>query len=287
VVLAAPLRHSPGARPARKRITIYILIEHQSTRDRFMPFRLLDYVVQIYRFQARRWAERHPSLARLHLQPVLPVVLYTGTRPWDRIGTMADLVEAGSRFQAEIPALTPHFLNLPALEPGKLEQEGGFFGWVLRLWQDRKSQSTAFRRVLVRAIHHLETMPPEERLRCRNLLSCIRALVYHSRDPSEQPDLQTLIESSIQSEDLRLEVSEMGKTMADVHMAEGLAKGRAEGHTEATRTTLLRLLRRRLVDVPREVVERVEQTDDLHQLNAWFDRAITAETLEEVGILSE
>jgi len=193
---------------------------------------------------------------------------------------MADLVEAGDLFQAEIPGLTPLFLNLPAMEHQKLEREGGFFGWVLRLLKDRKSRSRVFERVLVRVLRHLETLALEERLRWENLLSYIRALVYHNRNPSEWSGLQTLIETSIQDDDLRQEVSRMGKTIADVLKEEG----RVEGRTEATRSKLFQLLRRRFGELPQGTMDQIERTDDLEQLNAWFDRAITAESLEAVGI---
>lgn len=201
---------------------------------------------------------------------------------------MADLVEAGEWFQAEIPGMTPLFLNLPAMEHEKLEREGGFFGWVLRLLKDRKSRSRVFERVLVRVLRHLEALTHEERLRWEDLLSYIRALVYHNRTPSEWSGLQTLIETSIQDDDLRQEVSRMGKTIADVLKDEGRAEGRTEGRTEgrveATRSNLFQLLRRRFGELPQDTVDHIEGTDDLEQLNGWFGRAITAESLEEVGI---
>ncbi len=159
VVMVAPLRDVHGVRQARRRITLYILIEHQSEKDRIMAFRVLDYVMQLYRFQVRRWSDRHRSFSGMQLQPVLPVVFYTGTRPWHGIGTLQDLVLGGDCFQAEIPVMTPLFVNLPAFDPEKLGQEGGYFGRVLRLVQARKSRRTTFRRLLVQVLGHLETRP--------------------------------------------------------------------------------------------------------------------------------
>jgi translation elongation factor EF-Ts len=46
IVLVAPMRPRKGERTAR-RVSIYILVEHQSEPDRLMPLRSLDYVVQI------------------------------------------------------------------------------------------------------------------------------------------------------------------------------------------------------------------------------------------------
>lgn len=47
LVLRGPLR-----RP-RQQVLIYILLEHQSEPDRLMSFRLLEYVLAIYRGQVR------------------------------------------------------------------------------------------------------------------------------------------------------------------------------------------------------------------------------------------
>ena len=71
VVLRAPLR--VAARGRARWITIYILIEHQSEPDRFMVFRVLEYVLQIYKRQLRE-RQQHGSLDEFHFDPVLPVV---------------------------------------------------------------------------------------------------------------------------------------------------------------------------------------------------------------------
>src|SRR5262249_15043076 len=54
VVLRAPLRDVRG-QAARRQVIIYILIEHQSEPDPLMVFRVLEYVVLIYRRQMQQW----------------------------------------------------------------------------------------------------------------------------------------------------------------------------------------------------------------------------------------
>ena len=93
----------------------------------------------------REWSKTHRSLARIRLYPVLPVVFYTGTQRWDSVGRLLDLVERGEASEAITPAMDPLFINLPAIPPEILEEQGGSLGWVLRLIQQRKSRPREFR----------------------------------------------------------------------------------------------------------------------------------------------
>jgi predicted transposase/invertase (TIGR01784 family) len=279
VVLLAPLRRRKGERTGRV-LLIYILIEHQSEPDRLMPLRSLDYVVQIFKYQVREWSKTHRSLARIRLYPVLPVVFYTGTRRWDSVGRLVDLVETGERFESTIPAMEPLFINLPVIPAETLEAQGGFFGWVLRLIQQRKSRPREFQRLLNRVIQHLESMPQADRRRWLELLSYIMALVYHVREPSEWPSLQQAIEDSVQTDEHRQEVFEMRRTIADELKEEG-AK---EGALRKSQQTLIRQLKRRFGNVPDGLSSTIRTTNDPEQLDEWLDQVVTAETLEELGI---
>jgi hypothetical protein len=282
VVLRAPLRRRPGDQQ-RRSITIYILIEHQSEPDAMMPFRVLEYVVQIYKAQAREWRRRHSSFAGFRFQPVLPVVFYTGTRRWENLGRLVDLVDMGEDFEAVIPALAPLFLNLSAVPAKKLETIGGF-GWVLRLIQERQARRAEFRELLRRAVEHLETMAAPERLRWLELLSYIHALVYHERNRTERADLREQIEASVRTDSHRREVSAMGKTIAEDLMQKGRKQGSKKEAVRSRRKILLELLRERFRDLPRETAATIESTTNLEKLDSWLRRFATAGSLEEVGI---
>ena len=126
------------------------------------------------------------------------------------------------------------------------------------------------------AVQHLETMPEAERLRWLELLSYIMALVYHARDPSEQPKLQQTIESSVRTDIHRQEIFEMRRTIADELEEKGALENR--------RQVLLRQLRRRFGNVPATVSATIRATDDPEQLDEWLDQVVTVETLDDIGI---
>jgi hypothetical protein len=286
IVLTAPLA---GAGRSRKTLLIYILIEHQSEPDRLMPLRLADSQLQIFRYQVRKWSQTHRSLARVQLLPVLPVVFYTGLRRWSQVGTLADLIERGDEFRAVTPIVErPLFLNLPEIPRPQLERDGGYLGWVLQLLQQRNSRAGEFEKLLERVVAHLDRMPSGEQQRLGELLSYIRAMLYHERSESEQSRLQQVMEQSVQSLETRQGVVKMGKMAADVLMERGERKGERKGEQKAglqiRQQTLIRLLGRRFGDVPAEVVSAVEAATDVEQLDTWLDRLVTARTLDELEI---
>lgn len=120
------------------------------------------------------------------------------------------------------------------------------------------------------------------------LLSYIHALIYHERDPDEVPSLQDTVEQSVQTDEHRQEVFQMGKSYADVLIErgreEGREEGRGEGELTARKQTLLRLLERRFGELTGRVIQAVEAAQDMQQLDEWLDRFATATTLDEIGI---
>lgn len=282
VVLTAPLRHP--SRPGRSRsVLIYVLIEHQSEPETLMPLRVLEYVVQIYRYQEREWRRRGES-GDARLSPVLPVVFYTGTRRWEGVGEMANLVEAADLFGDAIPSIRPVFVNLSELDAERLVSEGGWFGRLLHIVQQRHARLPEFERLLREELTELERMRPRQPTRWLELLSYLMAMVYHDRAPGEQPPLREMIEESIPTEAERREVSMVAKSMADVHRDEGRKQGEKKGEFRALRRTLLRQLQERFGALPAETERAVRAADSVKQLEEWLTRFARAESLDEVGI---
>jgi predicted transposase YdaD len=279
LVLHVPFRVAGG----RRTITLFILIEHQSEPDPLMRLRVVDYVVQIYKRQARTWLARHRSLQGFQLDPVLPVVLYTGLSSWPALPRVAELVKEGQQFVAFIPDLDPLYVNLPEVAPATLEGAGPL-GWVLELIQQRKARPQEFRALVVRVVQRLEEMPARERLRWLELLSYIRALVYHDREPAEQDELREVIAGSVRTDEHRSEVETMFRSGADVLIEKGRQEGLQKGAIQGKQQTVLLLLRDKFGRVPRSIQKVIRATEDRAQLDAWARRVLRAGSLEEMGI---
>ncbi|MBL1353751.1 MAG: Rpn family recombination-promoting nuclease/putative transposase [Zetaproteobacteria bacterium] len=66
---------------------IYILIEFQSTVDRFMAVRLMTYIGLLYQNLIR--TKQLPKSGKL--PPVFPLLLYNGKQPWNSATALQDL----------------------------------------------------------------------------------------------------------------------------------------------------------------------------------------------------
>ncbi|HKI36340.1 MAG TPA: Rpn family recombination-promoting nuclease/putative transposase, partial [Gemmataceae bacterium] len=188
LVLKVPFRTRQDGR--RRTLTLYILIEHQSEPDPLMILRVLEYLVQVYKGQVRAWLRTHRSLAGFRLQPVLPVVLYTGLQRWDDLGRLVEQVDGGALLAELVPEFRPLFVSLPGLPSERLEKEGGYFGWILELVQQRSAPFESFATLVAQVVSQLEEMPAAERDRWLELLSYLVAMIYHDRAVPEREGLR-------------------------------------------------------------------------------------------------
>ncbi len=273
VILRAPFRIRRGKGGS---IEIFILIEHQSEPDELMLFRVVRYVVLIYERQATEWLQSHPNLRKFRFSPVLPIVFYSGTRSWDGLKPMAELVLQGKLFEKRLPTLEPEFVSLSTTGTGVL-QKSGPFGWVLWLIQQKREGLVTFRDVLHRVAARVDDLRGTNAGRWESLLWFIHAMIYHDRKPAEREPLVEVIRSSVRKAN-QPEVDAMSKTIAQALKDEG----RQEGAIERSRDFFLLQLRKKFETVPESIVAEVQATTDLHQFDIWGTAILTADSLTDI-----
>ncbi|WP_067467751.1 hypothetical protein [Nocardia amamiensis] len=60
------------------------------------------------------------------------------------------------------------------------------------------------------------------------------------------------------------------------------SRGKAEGRAEGEAAALLRILRTRGFTMSEAIASRIAECTDLDQINIWIDRAVTADSLDEI-----
>jgi predicted transposase/invertase (TIGR01784 family) len=249
---------------AGRRAYLYLLFEHQSRPERFMCLRVLRYVIEIW----SGYMNKNPR-AR-HLPLVIPIVLHHGEDGWIEPVTLRDLYDAPPEVLDALRPFLPELSFLlddlapqsdSALRARALSALPKLVLWTFKNVRRGRDAIPAVRKVadLLRAL-----------LLARNGLDALCTLLRYIAEVSEssREDLQTLLD-----ELMLPEASEALMTIAE--------KLRRESREETQRDNLIKLLRLRFGALPEPVLARIHRAD-LVQMDHWFERGATAQTLAAV-----
>ena len=89
---------SPATGEEREAI-FYVLFELQSSVDRLMPYRLLMYMVQIWKQELSNVTHEDAQNKDYKLPAIIPIVLYNGSQQWDAVIEFKDLISEADRFE--------------------------------------------------------------------------------------------------------------------------------------------------------------------------------------------
>lgn len=275
---------------AGRKALIYLLLEHQSTVEWWMPLRMDLYIRKFW----ETWRERHPE--ERTLPPVIPIVLYHGDRPWSGPRSLSELVEIPEEIQSDLASFLPVrsfvLVDLSATPDAALRTVAvhGTARAALSLFLLKHGRAPGFRRKLSawRDLFHAVLAAPNGWSAFRRLVSYI-FMIRDDLPPSElSRDLGRI--AGPEAGEFAMTIAERLKKEGRVQgraegraegRKEGLKEGRQEGREEASRDKLRRLLEARFGPLGPEVRARLAAAD-LSRLDAWFDRAVTAGALASV-----
>ncbi len=251
---------------------VYLLLEFQSSEDRYMAVRLITYVGLLYQDLIRRGQLTQD----LKLPPVLPLVLYNGRPRWKAPLELADLICAPSGSLARYrPSLRYLLIDEGAYHQGELASLRNLVAALFRLEHSRTPED--LQQVLAALVEWLKE-PALSSVR-RAFTVWIKQVLLPARLPGvEFPEIQELHE-------VQAMLAERVQEWTEQWKEEGLRKGREEGLQQGLQmgeaALLLRLLEKRFGPLAEEVKAKV-QAADAETLLTWGDRVLFAETLDEV-----
>ncbi len=195
-------------------VVVCLLIEHQSTVDRWLPLRFLLYI-SLTSDELHREAERRGE--RGLLPPVIPLIFYTGSRRWTPPLDFRELVDCPPELIRLVPSFGILFLSLRDLPPAALEAAGAF-GRVLCVAQGADADEPEFAARLEAAANALRPLIPQE---WRELANFLYLLVTHRRPQAEQDKLHGIMCAVAADEALRQELSKMQESYAETLFKRG------------------------------------------------------------------
>ena len=265
MVFSVPFQTESGT----DELLIYILVEHQSSDDPIMSYRMLSYMMQIWDAQRKGWETDKVPKGRWRFQPILPIVYYTGEKPWKStlaFDAIMDIPDALTRF---VPKFDTLFFSVNETEAADLKEIDHPLGWLLTVLQQENADIEDLISTLQEAVPHVKHLP--------KAIAYLILLIYYRRPPEEHEDLIRLVDQQADN----MEVKKMAKSMADVLREEGREQGREQGETRTTRENIIKLLHIRFDDVPEVVIQKVKRIRSLSRLNSLFERAATIDSLDD------
>jgi len=247
----------------RSWLYLYLLLEFQSRPDRFMALRLLVYVGLLY----QDLVKRGELTATGQLPPVLPIVLYNGTTPWREAESLAELIAAPPQgLEAYLPQLRYLLIDENRYDETTLASQRNLAAALFRLEQSRTPEQL---RAVLKSLIAWLSEPEQKELR-RSLTIWIARLLRRKIRSEEIATVTDLLEIDTM-------LAERIESWTQQWMLQGLQKGKAEGEALA----LKRLLAKRFGPLPAALEARIAAAS-LEEIEAWFDAAITAPSLDAV-----
>lgn len=257
---------------------IYVLLEHQSTRERDMPLRIEGYLARIW--AGHRRGDRHGPLP-----PVIPIVVSHAERGWR---APRSFWEQFSPSPDCIPGLAPFVPNfqlliddLTQVDDASLRGRSLPLFQTLALWLLRDARGPGrvlggidewnawVRRLRGTAAHQLAGGDIEQLLRyAYTVMGEGEGSEFHRKLAAFHPA------SAEMSLTFEQQAINRGRQ-------QGLEEGRVAGHIQGRIDLLKAQLSTRFGALPQPLRERLDQADDL-QLTRWGLRLVTATSLEEV-----
>ena len=252
-----------SARVGRRRLLIYLLAEHQSKVDPWMAFRLLCYLVAIW----KGYRAQHPRAKKL--PAILPIVVHHSPTGWTAPVAFEELLDVDTEL---LDALGPHVPRFRFLLDDLSSQTDG----DLRA----RTQMTAGGRVAILSLKHgrdqvavrIRVLSPDGRAPAARdvLASVLRYILETSR--TEPATLRELLARQVGRE-----AAEEIMTTAEMLRREGEARGEVRGK----RGALLLQLRQRFGRLSAAAVARIDNASAA-ELDVWFSRVLTASSLDDV-----
>ena len=259
---------------------VYLLIEFQSTIDRYMAVRILGYLGLLYQDLIRMG--QMASSGRL--PPVLPVVLYNGKRRWDAPEAIGDLiVPVPGGLGRYCPQLRYLVVDEGRYADSELAAIRNLAAALFRLENSQSPQDV--QRVLDALVEWLEA--PEQASLRRAFTVWLKRVFLPGRMPkAEFLDLNDLQEVRSMLSERVIEWTEQWKQEGlQEGLQQGLQEGRLEGLQqglqEGQAAMLTRLLEHQFGALAESHHAKLKSADP-ESLLRWAERLLTAKSLDEV-----
>ncbi|WP_375771142.1 Rpn family recombination-promoting nuclease/putative transposase [Archangium gephyra] len=265
-------------------LLLYVLLEHQSSVDRWMALRMLRYVVR----QLEHWRKANPSSEKLPV--VVPLVMYHGPdsawsapRRVEELFNLPEETEQQKGWRALVPRFEYLLDDLTAERAEALMARPGpaLVRLALLVLRYGRSAELAHRlpdwTVLFAQVHATPHGDEE--------LGLVVRYLFQVGDKTVRAEMSRVLHSVMETHRAEELMRTYGEELIEQGRLKGLEQGRAQGLVQGRAQAVLRILTARGLHVDEQARQRILTCTDVAVLDNWLDRALTAPTL--AGVLDD
>ncbi|MDQ0285390.1 hypothetical protein J2Z49_000491 [Desulfofundulus luciae] len=259
-------------------VIFYILLELQSTVDYLMPFRLLLYMVEIWRDIYNNTPEDERERKGFRLPVIIPAVLYNGANNWTAALRFKEILAGYRQFEKHVLDFRYVLFDVNRYDPEELYRAANLVASIFAL--DQKMSAEELVRRLWKLAGVLKNLGRDEFRQFAAWLSH----VFKARLPGPLREKVDRIVSEVNPWEVEKMITNLEIALEEMQQQaemRGLIKGRAEGRAEAKQDAICKYLRRRFGDASAGLQEKVREMTSLEVLDGVMEELFAANTLEE------
>lgn len=255
-------------RMQNKPVLFYILMEMQSTVDFQMPYRLLLYMVEIWRDVMKNADPAERSRKGFRLPSIVPIVLYNGSSPWTVCRCFRETLDGAEWFGDELLDFKYILMDIHQYGEQQLLQLSNLIGCVFLL--DRKPDVPTFVKQLEQLSMKLAQLPNDA---FHLFQAWLKLMTSHRLDDEQKQRVSQVIDQYENPEEASQMVSNLEKAFADFEVKaeqRGKQRGISEGMEKGIRKVAQRMLKQgkdiaSIMEATELTEEEVEKIKMLHE----------------------
>ncbi|MBC7474321.1 MAG: Rpn family recombination-promoting nuclease/putative transposase [Candidatus Sericytochromatia bacterium] len=263
---------------------IYVLLEFQSSVDKFMPLRIVNYITNFYMGILDNYEKKKKTKPE-RLPAVFPIMIYNGDKEWDKSNDINDLIENNDL----LGDYAIKFKYFKIIEKDYSKDE---------LLNIQNIVSTIFFTESHYNIDELNTQisnlidSQEDPKAIKTFLNWLRMLskndiikkdaydefenIYHNKQK-----VKNMFATAYQKEKDRLENIGIQKGRSEGEFI-GIQKGRSEGEVSGKISLLIRILNKKFGKIPKKLEDKISKIKEINIIDNIIDNIFDIQSVKDV-----
>ena len=224
---------------------IFFLIEHQSSIDYNMPFRILEYSVEIIRQEIKNKS----NSKELKYPQIVPIVIYTGNKKWDVKEKISQMQEELKGYSAEL--FKYNLIDINKYTKEELLKENTMFSKIAVLEKSKTSEE------MLKTLEEIIKKTKDEKEELYRIIN------YIIRPKIGDGKTDKILKIIREKEDNSM-VQEIFARECDKHFERGVKQGRKEGIEEGIKEGIKQSVIKMLkMKIDRKIIKDMYELKDI------------------------